>query len=297
MENNLETKQSKQSLIYLSALLAIFLWASAFPGTRYALQYYSPVSLMTLRFVAASLTLGIVGLFKKISLPKIRDLPMFAISGLSGVFLYSLLFNLASVTLQAGVTSFVVASSPIFTMILVRIFLKEKVKTICWVGVFVSSVGLAAITLTEVTDFALNSGMVLIILAAVCSGVYSAVMRGLTRKYTALEATTYTIIFGTLGMLFFLPEAISEIPNATFFANTVVLFMGIFPAALSYLAWGYALAKAKKTAHVTVFSYLIPFISSVLGFLWLGETLSAITIVGGIIIIGGMLMTNVFGRD
>jgi len=294
MEN---TKNNKQMLIYLSALLAIFLWASAFPGTRYALQYYSPVSLMTLRFVTASLTLGIVGIIKKIRIPKLRDLPLFAASGLSGVFLYSLLFNFASVTLPAGLTSFVVASSPVFTMILTRIFLKEKVKAICWVGVLVSSLGLAAITLTEVTDFALNTGMILIILAAVFSGTYSAVMRGLTKNYTALEATTYTIIIGTLGMLVFLPGAISEISDSSTFANVVVLFMGIFPAALSYLAWGYALSKAKKTAHVTIFSYLIPFISSVLGFFWLGETLSAFTIVGGVIIIAGMLMTNVLGRE
>ncbi|MCL2221287.1 MAG: DMT family transporter [Oscillospiraceae bacterium] len=291
------TKNNKQMLIYLSALLAIFLWASAFPGTRYALQYYSPVSLMTLRFVIASLTLGIVGVIKKIRIPKVRDLPLFAASGLSGVFLYSLLFNFASVTLQAGVTSFVVASSPIFTMILTRIFLKEKVKTICWVGVLVSSLGLAAITLTEVTDFALTTGMILIILAAIFSGTYSAVMRGLTKNYTALEATTYTIIIGTLGMVVFLPGAVSEISGSTVFANVVVLFMGIFPAALSYLAWGYALSKAKKTAHVTIFSYLIPFISSVLGFVWLGETLSAFTIIGGVVIIAGMLMTNVLGRD
>ena len=294
MEN---TKNNKQMLIYLSALLAIFLWASAFPGTRYALQYYSPVSLMTLRFVTASLTLGIVGIIKKIRIPKLRDLPLFAASGLSGVFLYSLLFNFASVTLPAGLTSFVIASSPIFTMILTRIFLKEKVKAVCWVGVLVSSIGLAAITLTEVTDFALNTGMILIILAAVFSGTYSAVMRGLTKNYTALEATTYTIIIGTLGMLVFLPGAISEISTSSTFANVVVLFMGIFPAALSYLAWGYALSKAKKTAHVTIFSYLIPFISSVLGFFWLGETLSAFTIVGGVIIIAGMLMTNVLGRE
>ena len=291
------TKNSKQSLIYLSALLAIFLWASAFPGTRYALQYYSPVSLMTLRFVIASLTLGVVGVIKRIRIPKLRDLPLFAASGLSGVFLYSLLFNYASVTLPAGITSFVVASSPVFTMILTRIFLKEKVKSICWVGVLVSSLGLAAITLTEVTDFTLNTGMILIILAAVFSGTYSAVMRGLTRNYTALEATTYTIVIGTLGMVVFLPGAVSEISGSTMFVNIVVLFMGVFPAALSYLAWGYALSKAKKTAHVTIFSYLIPFISSVLGFVWLGETLSVFAIVGGVIIIFGMLMTNVLGRE
>ena len=287
----------KHALLYGAALLATFLWASAFPATRYALDYYSPISLMVMRFGAASITLIIVGMIKKISLPKTKDLPFFAASGLSGVFLYSYLFNTGSVSVPAGVSSFIIASSPIFTLILTRILLKEIVKPICWIGVLISFCGLAVVTLTQTTEFSFDIGVVLVICAAISSGIYSTVMRILTKSYNALEATTYTIIAGTLGTLLFLPNAISEMPQSNLTVNLVVLLMGVFPAALAYLAWSYALSKAKKTAHVTVFSYLIPLISALLAYLWLGETLSVFTFIGGLVIIAGMLLTNLFDRE
>jgi drug/metabolite transporter (DMT)-like permease len=287
---------TKQIFTYAGAMLAVLLWASAFPGTRYALQHYSPVSLMVMRFVAASMTLGIIGMLKKIKPPKVKDLPMFAASGLSGVFLYSYLFNTGSVSVPAGMSSFIIASSPIFTLILARIFLKEVLKPICWVGVLISSCGLAVVTLTQVTEISFDIGILLVICAAISSGAYTAIMRGLTKNYTALEATTYTIIAGTIGTLLFLPVAIREIPDSNLSVNLIVVFMGVFPAALAYLAWGYALSKAKKTAHVTVFSYLIPFISAILGYIWLRETLSALALLGGFIIIAGMVLTNIFDR-
>jgi len=293
--NNGDTK--KQTITYLAAMLATFLWASAFPATRYALQYYSPVSLMVMRFVMASISLGVVGIIKGISLPKLKDLPWFIASGLSGVFLYSYLFNTGSVTVPAGVSSFIIASSPVFTLILTRVFLKEIVKPVCWIGVLISFCGLAVVTLTQTTEFSFDLGVVLVIFAALSSGTYSTVMRVLTKTYTALEATTYTIIAGTIGTLFFLPTAIKEIPDSNLTVNLIVVFMGVFPAAIAYLAWSYALAKAKKTAHVTVFSYLIPLISALLAYVWLRETLSIYTLIGGFVIIGGMLLTNIFDRD
>jgi len=286
-----------QTLLYASALLAAFLWASAFPATRYALDYYSPVSLMVMRFGAASITLGIVGIIRKISLPKVGDIPLFIASGLSGVFLYSYLFNTGSVTVPAGVSSFIIASAPVFTLILTWIFLKETAKPLCLIGIAVSVCGLAAVTLTQITEFSFDFGLFLVILAAVSSGIYSTVMRVLTKKYTALEATTYTILTGTLGTLIFLPNAISEMPASNLTVNLLVVFMGVFPAALAYLAWSFALAKAQKTVHVTVFSYLIPFISAFIAFIWLHETMSLLTLAGGIVIIAGMIMTNYFGRE
>jgi len=287
----------KQTYTYLAAMLATFLWASAFPATRYALQYYSPVSLMVMRFVAASITLVVVGIIRGMKLPKLKDLPWFAASGLTGVFLYSYLFNTGSVTVPAGVSSFIIASSPVFTLILTRVFLKEIVKPVCWIGVLISFCGLAVVTLTQTTEFLFDIGVVLVIFAALSSGTYSTVMRVLTKTYTALEATTYTIIAGTLGTLFFLPTAIREILDSNVTVNLIVVFMGVFPAALAYLAWSYALAKAKKTAHVTVFSYLIPLISALLAYVWLRETLSIYTLIGGLVIIAGMLLTNIFDRE
>ena len=252
---------------------------------------------MVLRFVAASITLGVIGIIKKINPPKVKDLPMFLLSGLSGVFLYSYLFTTGSVSVSAGVSSFIIASAPIFTLILTRIFLKEIIKPISWVGAIISFCGLAAVTLTQVTEFSFDIGVFLVICAALCSGIYSTVMRVLTKTYTALEATTYTIIIGTIGMLPFIPVAFSEIPYTNLTVNLIVLLMGIFPAAVAYLAWSYALSKAAKTAHVTVFSYLIPFVSALIAFAWLGEMISIFAFIGGLVIIAGMLLTNIFDRE
>jgi len=278
-------------------MLAAFLWASSFPATRYALGYYSPVSLMVLRFGTAAVTLGIVGAIKKINLPKMKDIPLFLASGLTGVFLYSYLFNTGSVSVTAGVSSFIIASSPVFTLLLTRIFLKEVVRPLCWAGVLLSLCGLAVVTLTGSDEFSLSIGLLLVIGATISSGTYTAIMRMITRNYTALEATTYTIITGALGTLIFLPDAIHEIPDSNFTVNLVVFLMGVFPAAVAYLAWSYALSKAKQTVHVTVFSYLIPLISTLLAYIWLRETLSIFTFIGGLVIIAGMILTNLFDKE
>jgi len=287
----------KHFYTYAAAFLAVFLWGSAFPATRYALEYYSPVSLMVLRFSTASITLIFISLIKRIKLPKLKDLPIFAASGISGVFLYSFLFNTGSVSVSAGVSSFIIASSPIFTIVLARIFLKETITSICKIGILISCLGLAVVTLTQSAELSFNLGLLLVIGASVSSGVYSLIVRIVTKKYTALEATTYTIIAGTLGTLFFLPTAISEIPDSNMTVNLIVVLMGIFPAAVAYHTWSYAISKAKKTAHVIVFSYLIPFISALIAYLWLKETLSVYTLIGGLVIISGMVLTNIFSKE
>ena len=330
------TQKNRQGLIYAAAMLATVLWASSFPGTRYVLQHYSPVAIMLMRFASASVTLILFGVARNViisfaskrnrrhsnaasdeqagqlpaggvklsawaakrpmGLPKAKDLPLFLASGLSGVLLYSYFFNTGSVTVEAGISSFIIAASPVFTLLLARVFLKEKMKPIGWIGVGVSLAGLALVTLTQTADFSFNAGIFLMMIASLCSGVYSYVVRKLTKTYTALETTVYTMVIGTAGMFAFLPDVIREVPLSGWYVNLVVVFLGVFPAGIAYLAWGYALSKAEKTAHVTVFSYLIPFVSALLGFVWLQETLTAYALSGGVTIIAGMAMTNFSGK-
>lgn len=290
--DNPNAKKTK-FLTYASALLAVVLWGSSFPATRYVLQDYSPAALMLFRFSIASVTLCIIGAIRKIRLPKLKDFPMLILAGLSGVFFYSFFFNHGSVTVEAGISSFIIAASPVFTLILARVFLKEKLTLLSWIGVAMGLVGVAAVTLTQSSSFSFNLGILLIIGASVSSGIYTHFTRIVTKKYTALEATTYAMVSGTIGMLIFVPDLARALPQSNVTVNLFVVFLGVFPAALAYLAWGYAVAKAEKTAHVTVFSYLIPFISSLLGYIWLHETLSALAWIGGIVIIAGMVLTGI----
>jgi len=291
-----DIRNTNKTLAYIMAALSVLIWSSAFPASRYALEYYSPMTLMLLRFILASATLIIIGFAKKIRLPEKKDILKFLIGGFVGIFLYMFFFNIGAVTVVSGVASFIVASVPVYTLILSRIFLKEVVKPMCWIGVAVSFCGLIIIMFSQLAGFAFNFGAILILGSALSSSVHNILQRGFLVKYTALEATTYSIVGATLFMLVFIPRMIGELPGQPLSANLVVTYLGVVPAALGYLCWGTALSKAEKTTHIAVFLYLIPFSASLIAFVWLGETFSLLTFLGGFIIIVGMAVTNFFGR-
>jgi len=291
-----DIRKTNKTLAYVMAVLSVIIWSSAFPASRYALEYYNPMSLMLLRFIFASATLIIIGFVKKIRLPKKKDIVKFLVGGFFGIFLYMFFFNIGAVTVVSGVASFIVASVPVYTLILSRIFLKEVVKPACWIGVIVSFCGLIIIMFSQLAGFAFNFGVILILGSALSSSVHNILQRGFLARYTALEATTYSIVAATIFMLVFIPGMIGELPNQPIFVNLVVAYLGIVPAALGYLCWGTALSKAEKTTHVAVFLYLIPFFASLIAFFWLGETFSMLTFFGGLIIIAGMAVTNFFGQ-
>ena len=285
-------KKAERTLGFAAAMVTVLLWASAFPASRYALAFYSPGSVMLLRFFVASVTMVIIAAAKGIKPPKLRDVPKFAAGGLVGIFSYMFFFNTGSVYVESGVSSFIIASLPVFAIILSRLLLGERVSLIGWIGVAVSFGGLAVITLTQVAEFELNKGIPLLVMAAISGSIHNIIQRKLLKIHTALETTTYSIIAATIFMLIFLPGFIRELPGSTMSVNLVTAYLGVFPAALAYLSWGYALSKAEKTTHVTVFLYLVPFIAIIIAYFWLRETLSIWSFVGGIVIIAGMVLTN-----
>ena len=282
---------------YAAAMFTVLLWGSAFPATRYTLRVYSPESLMLFRFLLASATLIIIGALKGVNLPKRKDLPLIALGGFVGVFLYMLLFKNGAVHLEAGIGSFIISLAPVFTLVLSTLLLKEKVSWLCWVGIAVSFTGLVVIMLSRTMGFALDLGVILLLLAALTFSVYSIIMRKITRSYTALEATIYTIVIATVFMLIYSPALIREMPGSGLSANLLSVYLGVFPAALAYLSWGWAISKAEKTAYVSMFLYLSPIVASVLAYFWLGETLTILSLLGGVVVIAGMVMTNIASRN
>ena len=285
-------QKNNQTATYVAALATTILWSSAFAATKYSLDYLSPGALMVYRFLLASVTLVIVSVIKKNRLPEKRDLPLFALGGFVGIFLYMLFFNFGAPHVDSGISSLMISSAPVFVVIAVRVVLKEKVQLWSWIGILISFGGIAVIALSQAEEYTINIGVVFLLIAAMTAGGHNVIQRILVRKYTALEATTYSVLFATLFMLVFAPTLLRELPYTTLTVNLLMAYLGIFPAALAYLLWGYALSKAKKTSSVVVFLYLIPVLSVLIGYFWLGEVLSLWAILGGVIVIGGIMLSN-----
>ena len=280
-------------LPYAAAGGTVLFWSSAFPAVKFSLDYYSPVALMLFRFLVASAFLLAYCAIKKVPFPEKRDLPMFIICGFVGVFLYMWAFNTGTDMVTSGISGFIIAAAPVFTLILCIIFLKEKSGAMIWIGVLVSFAGIVIIAATQVTDLQLNAGIWLLLAAAVFASIFIVTQRHLLKKYSVMQVTAYPIAIGTLFMCVFAPSLMREFPTAPMAVNIVVVYLGLFPAAIAYFLWGYALGKAEKTVYITSFLYLSPFLAVLMAFFWLGERMPPLAFAGGVVVVTGMVITKI----
>lgn len=283
-------------LPYIAAFVTVTLWASAFPAVRYLLWRFSPESLMLYRFLIASACLLAYCAYKKIPPPKMDDAPLFVLSGFVGLFLYMWAFNAGTALVPAGVSSFVISSAPIITLVLSVWVIGEKSTPVMWLGALISFFGIGIIGFSGRGGLALGFGLLLLVSAAIFTSFYNIFQKQILEKYSPIQATTYSIAFGTVPMLIFAPSLARDIPHTHLFDHFLVAYLAIFPAAIAFFLWIYALSKAEKVLYVTSFSYLSPFLASIIAFLWLGERMPASSLAGGAVVVLGMVVAGLRER-
>jgi drug/metabolite transporter (DMT)-like permease len=278
------------------ALLAIgvvtILWASSFAGIRAGLQAFSPGALVVFRFLVASTTLLLWVIFRQhIRRPQRADLPLIIVGGLVGITTYHICLAYGEQTVTAASASFIIGAVPIFTAILATITLKEKLNLRQWLGIGISFSGIGLIALGEAGHLKLETGALIILLAAACTSVYFIIQKRLLKHYTPLEVTCYAFWAGTVGMLVFLPNLIAELPGAPIGPTLAVVYLGVFPAAIAYVVWNFVFSRT--TASIaTSFMYLNPIVATIIAWLWLGEVPSIMAGIGGFFALGGVIITS-----
>ena len=276
--------------------VTVLSWGSAFPMIRVAMRDFGALELAAARFaVASALALAWLA-FRRPPPPTRADAGRFLVCGLIGISLYNGLLNQGELTVSAGAAAFIVNVAPILTAILATVFLRERFSAWGWGGALTSFAGVGLIALGQPGGLAFGGGASLVGGAALCTASYFVLQRPLVPRYGALACTAYTLLAGALFLSPFLPGALPILvaPGATRAAATVVA-LGVFPAAIGYAAWTYALGRF-GAARAANFLYLVPPVAALVGYSALGESLSALTLVGGAIAILGVVIVNSLGR-
>jgi drug/metabolite transporter (DMT)-like permease len=281
--------------IFLAMAFVVGCWGYSPTGIHIGLQAYEPGHLALLRFLLASAFMAVVAVFRGINLPKIRDLPLLFALGFFAVSLHHVALNFGQQSVSAGASSVLAQSTPLFSTLLARYVFKDRVSAWRWGCVFLGLIGVVIVVAGDHGLGSIDAHGVLILLAAVSWSFYFALQKHYSRRYDGLTLVCYTVWFGTLLLLVYLPGLVNQVITAPVEVQLAVIGLGIFPSALAYLAWAYVLTHV-DLSRATMTLYLIPPTAMAIASFALGERPTLMIVAGALVVLVSVLALNLERR-
>ncbi|MEU9031045.1 DMT family transporter [Streptomyces sp. NPDC048383] len=276
----------------LAASVTVVLWASAFVSIRSAAEHYGPGALALGRLLTASVALGVVLLVKRVPLPPRQAWPGILVSGVLWFGLYMVTLNWGEQEVDAGTAAMVVNIGPIVIALLSGWLLKEGFPPMLLAGMGVSFVGAAVVGVS--TSHGGSSsilGVLLCLVAALAYGAGVVSQKPALRHATPLQVTTYGCFVGTVCTLPFAWQLISQLPEAPLGATLNMVYLGLFPTALAFTTWTYALSRT-TAGKMGATTYAVPAVVVVIAWFALDEVPGWLTLLGGAICLGGVAVSR-----
>ncbi len=297
----------KKTAAYLAALSMSIIIGFSFFTNKISLNMASPYAILAHRFTFAFLGLLVLkGLgFMKFKMTKKEFLTILPLS----IFYPLLFFTLQLLGLQRVFSSeagIIQATTPLMTMILATLILKEKTAGKQKIFMLISLTGVVYISLMKGTELSLSSltGYILLLLSSFSSAMNLVLIRKLVRnhsfiKLTTVAITTGFIIFNLVNLILHIIEGTIHTyfyPLRTPSFLLGVLFLGVLSTLGTSLLSNFALSRL-EASRMSIFNHLGTVISIFAGVLLLQEHLKYYQVIGAILIIIGVIGTNYFGRN
>ena len=298
---NLTSMEAQKPILgHLAALFTILVWGITFISTKVLLVPFTPVEITFYRLLLAVLALFIASpprpAWGKLERRALQDEGKIMAAGLCGVTLYFLFQNIAlSYTLAANV-SVLISTVPLFTALVSRAFLNERLKANFLLGFAAAIAGIILIAFNGSLVLKLNPlGDLLSILAALVWAFYSVTIKKISAQQGKILALTRKVLF--YGLLFLLPvlplfdfrlglERLAVLPNLL-----NLLFLGVGASALCYVTWNYAVHLLGPVKS-SVYLYMVPVVTIIASVLALHEPITMVAGIGMALILSGMALSE-----
>jgi len=289
---------SRQSLSLAAAVTTVVLWASAFVGIRAVGHELSPGPLALGRMLVGSLTLTLIVLVVRARrrgaaapLPRGRLLAAIALWGAAWFGLYNVALNAAERHLDAGTAALLVNVAPVVVAVLAGLLLGEGFPARLLAGMAIAFAGVVIIATTTSSGGADATGVLLGLVAALAYAGAAVAQKRLLVRADALVVTWLGAVAGTVALLPYLPSLASELATASAAAVAGFVYLGVFPTAVAFLTWGYALSRT-TAGRLAAATYAIPPIVVLLSWALLGELPALLALAGGVLCLAGVAVAT-----
>jgi drug/metabolite transporter (DMT)-like permease len=284
----------------LLAVLTTLIWSGNYVIARGIHKQLPPVSLAFYRWALATICITPLA-WKKFILEKeivFQNRQYIFWSALTGVTIFNTFIYLAGhYTSAINLALIGTTSAPIFATVLAAIFLKEQVGKLRIAGMLICIAGilflLSQASWQKLAQFRFGKGDTLILISAFTFAIYNTLVR---KKPAAISSIVFLFVIFTLGTLCLFPFYLYEImhsPEVTWNTNMllIILYLGIGNSIIAFFCWNAAITKLGASG-TALFGNLIPVFSTIEAVLFLGEEFSAIHLISGLLVIGGLVIAN-----
>lgn len=278
----------------------------SFLFAKIALDYANPLDTLTFRFAASFLAMSIPVAFGWVKLAY-RGKPVYK------VLLLAITYPLGFFTLQtfglkhatSAEGGILYAFTPVVTMILASLYLKERTTVLQKLSILLSVFGVVFIFVMKGSSIDLSNltGISLLLLTCVAFAGYTVLARPLLKQFSAAEITYLILGIGFVVFLVItfaqhafdgtLHQLWAPLASGTFIS--AILYLGVVSSLGTALMSIYILSKM-EASRMSVFANLSTIVSMTAGAMYLGEEVTVYHVIGSALIIAGVIGTNRLGR-
>ena len=272
----------------LSAISVAIIWGMGFVIAKAAMEHFSPILLMALRFTLTALCM--IWFFRPD--PKLFN-KLFWIAFVSAAIQYSLTFTGVS-GIDASTAALLIQLEVPFAILLAAVVLGDKLTIRQGVGVSLAFCG--AILIVGEPKLANNMRYVLMVIGggfAWSLGQIMIKMMGVSGGFSLISSVAVFAAPQLFIASYLLEDnQIDQITTASPAAWAAVVYLGMVMTALGYAMW-YRLLGLYDVNMVMPFLLLLPVASVVGGYLFLDEILTTKIAIGGLLALAGVAIITV----
>jgi len=282
------------------AVLATLIWSGNFIIARGVIKTIQPVTLAFYRWLTA--TIIIAPFAWKYFISEIRvikqKLLFFLLTAVTGVSMFNTFVYVAghhSTAINMAILG--TCSSPIMSVILARIFLKEKIPALRIAGMLVCICGIFLLLskgdIHNLLSFRFTRGDWWILAAALTFAIYNTTVK---KRPQGIHPVNFLFIIFFLGTVILLPFYLSELNRyggiEINVANlSTILYLGLGTSVICFYIWNKAIG-ALGSGRTALFGNLIPVFSSIEAVFFLDEKITPIHIISFILVVSGLVIAN-----
>ncbi|WP_268912476.1 DMT family transporter [Lentilactobacillus sp. SPB1-3] len=273
--------------------VAASIWGGMFVVVKIVVKYIPPIELVWSRYLIAIIVLILFSLIRreKWHINK-RDLVLVVLIGLIGNTISIVAQETGTWLSNAQTGAVITSATPTFMLIFAWVLLKERLNKFKIIAVLMATAGVIAIVGVHISGKHIFKGILLLVVAALTWALMSVLIKKV-KTYSSLQIT----IIATLVAIICLTPFVIANPNSMATINLTnpiillsLLYLGIVSTAFAFILWNYGLTLV-SASNSGLFFLWQPIVGTILGWLFLNESLTWGFLIGSLLILLSVWLT------